>query len=90
MAHLSQMSGTGTAARKAAATVKIKNPAVLKHLSLIPDPFPDEPIVPILVPKRLSFRPSIPAKDIRRAVFKVVRERQAKEREAALNGKNSE
>jgi len=45
---------------------------------------PDETIVPIHHPKRLPYRPTIPARELRNAVVRVVRARQAREREAAL------
>ena len=74
MQHSIQMSGTSAATKKATVQPVIDQ---------------DEVIFPIRVPKRLPYRPSIPARELRKIVFKVVRERQAREREAALNGKNS-
>ena len=88
MSELSQMSGTGTAVRKA--VVAKRKVASTDIIVMMPQTFADEPIVPIHLPRRLPFRPSIPAKEIRRAAFKVVRERQARERETALNGTNPE
>ena len=83
MPNLSQMSGMGTAARKAAA-----KPVARQFDTVMPQLFADEPLVPLHHPP-MPFRPSIPVDRIRRAVFQVVRERQAKEREAALNGKTT-
>ena len=101
MASFSQMSGTGTAPRKVTTGDRAgdqpstllgwpegSNPIGVKPSTLLPQLYASEPLVPLHPPKRLPFRPSIPAREIRRAVFKVVKEHQAKEREAALNGKN--
>jgi hypothetical protein len=44
---------------------------------------PDEKIIPLRLP-RLPYHPSIPAKELRQAVSRVVKARQAREREAAV------
>ena len=75
MPELNQMSGTSAATKKARAEPVLD---------------PNEMAFPIHPPKRLPFHPSIPARELKKIVFRVVRERQAREREAALNGKNPE
>ena len=47
---------------------------------------PDSVVVPIHLPKRLPYRPSIPAARLKRIVARVVKERQASERKTGLNG----
>ena len=44
----------------------------------------DEAIVPLHHPKRLPYHPSIPARELRKIVFRVVKARQTKERNEAL------
>jgi len=46
---------------------------------------PDSEIVPIQLPKRLPYRPSIPVSRLRKIVERVVERREAKERQATLN-----
>ena len=46
---------------------------------------PDARIVPIQLPKRLPYRPSIPVERLRKIVNGVVDRREAEERQAALN-----
>ena len=72
MSELKSMSGTATA---------------LKRVRL-QESDPDSAVMPIRLPKRLAYRPSVPTAELKRIVFRVVRERQAKEREAALNAKS--
>ena len=46
---------------------------------------PDSRIVPIHLPRRLPYRPSIPVARLRKIVKKVVEQREAEERQAAFN-----
>lgn len=46
---------------------------------------PDAHVVPIQLPTRLPFRPSIPVARLRTIVNRVVDRREAEERQAALN-----
>lgn len=71
MRTLGHMSGAGAASKRATA---------------MPIDDRDEVVVAIHVPKRLAYRPSIPASEVRKIVYKVVRARQAREREFAVNG----
>ena len=68
MQELKSMGSTGTAFKKAPITTETD---------------PDSVVVPIHLPKRLPFRPTIPASKLKRIVFRVVRERQARELAAA-------
>ena len=43
---------------------------------------PDSGVVPIQLPKRLPYRPSIPASKLKQIVSRVVKEREAEERHA--------
>ena len=49
---------------------------------------PDSVVVPLRLAKRLPYRPSILAAKLRRIVAEVVKERIAREREAASNPKS--
>jgi hypothetical protein len=68
MAQLDSMSATGGAAAS-----KVKGN---------PEPDPDSSVVPIHLPKRLPYRPSIPAAKLKQIVSRVVKEREAEERHA--------
>lgn len=71
MSRLGEMSGASAASKRA---------------KVMPVIGQDEVVVAIHVPRRLAYRPSIPARELRKIVFKVVRARQARERESAVNG----
>jgi hypothetical protein len=68
MAELDSMSATGGAAAS-----KIKGKLEFD---------PDSEVVPIHLPKRLPYRPSIPAAKLKQIVSRVTKEREAEERDA--------
>lgn len=64
-----------------AATVKKRLPEAID---------PDSVVVPWSMPKRLPYRPSIPAAKLKRIVAEVVKERHKRELEAASQSKSGE
>jgi hypothetical protein len=68
MAELDSMSATGGVAAS-----KVKGNLELD---------PDSRVVPIQLPKRLPYRPSIPASKLKQIVSRVAKEREAEERHA--------